>query len=75
MKLTLLTALLTLTITPLSVLAHPSPHPPTVLRKCMPLLGDLGEDEAYARTVDSMGVGVIGLPSKFTLPLKQRWFC
>jgi hypothetical protein len=47
MKLTLSTALLTLTITPLSVLARPNPHPPTVLRKCMPLLGDLGEDEAW----------------------------
>ncbi|GFG13349.1 hypothetical protein IFM5058_06402 [Aspergillus udagawae] len=47
MKLTLLTALLTLTITPLSVLAHPHPNPPTVLRKCIPLLGDLGEDEAW----------------------------
>ncbi|GFF97918.1 hypothetical protein IFM61606_00762 [Aspergillus udagawae] len=47
MKLTLLTALLTLTITPLSVLAHPIPHPPTVFRKCMPLIGDIDEDEAW----------------------------
>jgi hypothetical protein len=47
MKLTLLTALLTLTITPLSVLAHPNAHPPTVLRKCIPLFGDISEDEAW----------------------------
>ncbi|KAH1486891.1 hypothetical protein KXV92_003447 [Aspergillus fumigatus] len=33
---------------PLSVLAHPNliPNPLTVLRKCIPLLGDLGESEA-----------------------------
>ncbi|KAF7176130.1 hypothetical protein CNMCM7691_001606 [Aspergillus felis] len=48
MKSTLVTAaLLTLTVTPLSVLAAPNPNPPTVLRKCMPLLSDIGEDEAW----------------------------
>jgi hypothetical protein len=34
---------------PLSILAHPSlnPNPLTVLRKCFPLLGDIGENEAW----------------------------
>ncbi|KAF4158536.1 hypothetical protein CNMCM6069_003922 [Aspergillus lentulus] len=34
---------------PLSVLAHPNlnPNPFTVLRKCTPLLGDIGESEAW----------------------------
>ncbi|GIJ91725.1 hypothetical protein Asppvi_010697 [Aspergillus pseudoviridinutans] len=48
MKFTLLTpALLILSVDPLSVVAHPNPNPPTVLRKCMPLLSDIGEDEAW----------------------------
>lgn len=34
---------------PLSVLAYPdlNPNPITVLRKCIPLLGDIGESEAW----------------------------
>ncbi|RLL95652.1 hypothetical protein CFD26_102998 [Aspergillus turcosus] len=51
MKFTLLTtALLTLTVTPLSVLADPSPTTTTttvVLRKCYPLYGDMSEGEVW----------------------------
>ncbi|GIK04304.1 hypothetical protein Aspvir_008383 [Aspergillus viridinutans] len=69
MKSALLTAAtLLVLLTPLSILAHPNPNPPTVLRKCMPLLGDIGEDEAWfianlhVRKMDLTGVDVIQLP-------------